>query len=68
MISLTYIKVFNLCVFSVFVVGSSSSLARPYLRIYFTRQTQESHFSRHYFGLIPGNQRSNASDGRDFPV
>ncbi|CCI06461.1 Genome sequencing data, contig C319 (fragment) [Microcystis aeruginosa PCC 7941] len=42
MISLTYIGAINLCVLCVFVVRSTPSLARPYLRIHFTHQTQKS--------------------------
>nr|WP_307719616.1 hypothetical protein [Microcystis aeruginosa] len=38
-ISLTYIRAINLCVLCVFVVLSTSSPARLYLRIHFTHQT-----------------------------
>ncbi|ELS46239.1 hypothetical protein C789_3995 [Microcystis aeruginosa FACHB-905 = DIANCHI905] len=43
MISLTYIGLISLCVLCVFVVRSTPSLGRMYLRIHFTHQTQESH-------------------------
>ncbi|CCI38419.1 Similarity (fragment) [Microcystis aeruginosa PCC 9701] len=38
-ISLTYIRPIDLCVLCVFVVRSSPSLARLYLRTHFTHQT-----------------------------
>ncbi|AVQ72954.1 hypothetical protein B5D77_17985 [Microcystis sp. MC19] len=38
-ISLTYIGSINLCVLCVFVVRSTPSLGRMYLRIHFTHQT-----------------------------
>jgi hypothetical protein len=41
-ISLTYIGSINLCVLCVFVVRSTPSLGRMYLRIHFTHQIQES--------------------------
>nr|WP_228036202.1 hypothetical protein [Microcystis sp. LEGE 00066] len=41
-ISLTYIGLISLCVLCVFVVRSTPSLGRMYLRIHFTHQTQES--------------------------
>ncbi|CCH91092.1 hypothetical protein MICCA_1060047 [Microcystis aeruginosa PCC 9432] len=51
MISLTYIGAINLCVLCVFVVRSTRSPAGLYLRIHFTHQTEESHFSsyQHYY-------------------
>ncbi|MFN6188623.1 MAG: hypothetical protein ACK460_21510 [Microcystis sp.] len=50
-ISLTYIGAINLCVLCVFVVRSTRSPAGLYLRIHFTHQTEESHFSsyQHYY-------------------
>nr|WP_130756305.1 hypothetical protein [Microcystis aeruginosa] len=42
MISLTYIGSIDLCVLCVFVVRSTPSLLRMYLRIHFTHQTWES--------------------------
>ena len=44
-ISLTYIGLIDLCVLCVSVVRPTPSPARLYLRIHFTHQTGESHFS-----------------------
>ncbi|KAB0240317.1 hypothetical protein EZJ55_06655 [Microcystis aeruginosa EAWAG127a] len=62
MISFTYIGSINLCIFCVFVVRSNPSLGRMYLRIHFTHQTQESHFSNRKFSKLSQMQSSKRID------